>query len=194
MRAELEDMRHTFELERSLDIDQWEQMLPQHQRDQLAARALIDSYGDPYRAATRLGFKGWGKYENKTAMPILQRIFGTPGCRELLERDLAEPEEARVAMVKRQVEIALYGPNEQSTHAFQALSRVLGWQKTPDVLVQHNRATTILALVTQKNSRGELPPETIEALTTGFLEHEPGAAVRIDSSSEIVDSAIGDRE
>lgn len=182
LRAEVSDLTKTLEMERGYNIEEWERSMPQEMRDELAARALIACDGDAIRAAARLGFKGWaGKKWASRHLPT-DRIFNTPGCQAILRRDLASAEESRDLMIQRQIKIALYGEPVESTRAFQAIARVLGWQKTPDILVQNNRATTILALVTQKNHRGEIPmSEALEALAPGFLEHEPGAAVRIDS-------------
>lgn len=169
-------------------IDEWEQTIPQKQRDAFAARALIASEGDGWRAVVRLGFY---RLHRPEGTEVLQRIFGTPGVQEILARDLSEPEQHRLDLIARIVKVGLYGSDADSVRAYVALAKTCGWLKTPDVLVQHNRQT-ILALVTQKNNRGETPDNLLEILPS-FLEHEPGAARRIDSGDEVA-LALGDGE
>lgn len=169
-------------------IDEWEQLLPQSVRDGFAARALIASEGDGWRAAVRLGF---AKLHRPEGTETLQRIFGTSGVQEILARDLTEPEEHRKNLIARQVKIGLYGKDTDSVRAYQMLAKTCGWIHSPDVLVQHNQQT-ILALVTQKNNRGETPDNLLEILPS-FLEHEPGAARRIDSGDAVA-LALGDGE
>jgi hypothetical protein len=188
LREENEELLRTLGCDQPQTIDEWEQLLPQHVRDALAARALIASNGDPFRAAARLGF---GHLHRPQAVEILQRIFTTPGVKEILARDLREPEETRAELIARQVQIALYGDDSTSVKSFTVLAKMCGWIQAPDVLVQNNRQT-ILALVTQKNSRGQIPSESLEVLPS-FLEHEPGAAVRIDSG-DLVAAVVGEDE
>lgn len=188
MKAENAELRRAL-IKHSCTFEEWASLLPQETRDALAARALMASEGDAFRAAVRLGL---GRQHRPEAAEILPQVFGTPGVRAILERDLKEPEQNKHALIERQVKIALYGEDTASVRAFQMLAKTCGWVQTPDVLVQHNRQT-ILTLVTQKNNRGENPAEAIvEALPT-FLEHEPGAAVRIDSGDAIA-AIVGDVE
>lgn len=192
-RFELKDenaaLRATLDMPSGLSIEEWEETMPQELRDQFAARALIESQGDYIRAAGRLGFKGWSTVRPASSLaPLLARIFATPGCRAILERDLAEPKKIRGQLIERQVQIALYGDDQHSTRAFHELAMVCGWKRSADIIV-HNQPTTVLAMVTQKDHRGDLPIANAEALP-GFLEHEPGAAVRIDSGNEYVHAAL----
>lgn len=170
-------------------IEEWEATIPQHIRDGFAARALIASEGDGFRAAVRLGFD---RLRRPEGAETLLRIFSTPGVQEILARDLTEPEANRKALIERQVKIGLYGADTDSVRAYQMLAKTCGWIQTPDVLVQ-NRTQTILTLVTQKNNRGETP-ENLQESTPLFLEHEPGAARRIDSGDETIAIAIGDNK
>jgi len=188
LEAENRELRDQLTDGMRTSLEQWETTMPENIRDALAARALISSNGDLYRAAAKLGF---GPMRWKTAKEVMPRIFATPGVKEILARDLKKPEENRQELLERQVKIALYGDDSASVKSFQMLAKVCGWVKAPDVLVQNNRQT-ILALVTQKNGQGEIPEETLEALPA-FLEHEPGAAVRIDSG-DIVALAQGTDE
>lgn len=170
--------------ERTYTIDEWEATMPQDVRDGFAARALIVTRGDAFRALGMLGFPNVNKYGAKKFHDVVERIFRTPGVQAALTRDLAKPEEHRQEIIARQISIALYADDEASTKAFVALSRVCGWQKTPDIFVQNNRAT-ILALVAQGPAAAPAEPAL-----PAFLAHEPGAAVRIDSDSELVDVAL----
>ena len=189
LKAENDELRRAM-VQHSATLEEWEALLPQDMRDALAARALIASEGDAFRAAVRLGL---GRQHRPEAAEVLPRIFGTPGVREILARDLREPEQNKQDLIARQVKIALYGEDTVSVRAYQMLAKTCGWVTTPDVLVQHNRQT-ILALVTQKNNRGENPIEALEEALPSFLEHEPGAAVRIDSGDETVASIVGGTE
>jgi hypothetical protein len=184
---EVAALHKTLDMERHYTIDEWEASMPQHVRDEFAARALIVTYGSMFRALAMLGFPEVAKYHAKDFREIAERIFGTPGVQAILKRDLAKPEEYRAQLISRQIEIALYEDPDRSTRAFTVLAKVCGWQKTPDVLVQNNRAT-ILALVAQQHPTAAPAPER-EALPK-FLDHEPGAAVRIDSDSELIDAAL----
>jgi hypothetical protein len=161
-------------------FEEWEAALPQQLRDEFAARALIASTGDTYRAAIRLGF---GRVTHRFPEELLPKIFCTEGVRKILARDLREPEKYKAAMIQRMVQFALYGDEQNAVRAFQMLAKVCGWQKQPDVLVQHNRQT-VLALVSQKDHRGQITSDTPAELPA-FLEHEPGAATRIDSGDVV---------
>jgi hypothetical protein len=169
-------------------IDEWERLLPQKVRDGFAARALIASEGDGWRAAIRLGF---ARLHRPEGTETLERLFLTRGVQEILARDLSEPEEHRKALIARQVRIGLYGADTDSVRAYQMLAKTCGWVSSPEILVQNNRQT-ILALVTQKNNRGETPENLLEILPS-VLEHEPGAARRIDSGDAVA-LALGDDE
>lgn len=180
----LQNLGHRYQ-----SFEEWEAALPQRLRDEFAARALIASCGDTYRAAIRLGF---GRLHQRFPEELLPRIFGTDGVREILARDLREPEKQKAAMIERMVQFALYGDEANAVRAFQMLAKVCGWQKQPDVLVQHNRQT-VLALVSQKNHRGEISSDSPAELPA-FLEHEPGAATRIDSGDLVATVLEGEGE
>lgn len=186
---ENEQLRRTAGGDVRWTIDEWEKTIPQHIRDGFAARALIASEGDGFRAAVRLGFD---RLRRPEGTETLLRIFNTPGVQEILARDLTEPEANRKALIERQVKIGLYGADTDSVRAYQMLAKTCGWIQTPDVLVQ-NRTQTILTLVTQKNNKGETP-ENLQESTPLFLEHEPGAARRIDSGDEAVALVLGSDE
>jgi len=188
LEQEVAEFRRVLASDLHYDIETWENLMPAPLRDALAARALIHCNGDAFRAAARLGF---GPLRTKHAQAeVFPRLFNTEGVKAILARDLSEPEENRQALIERQAHIAMYGDDNNSVKAFQMLAKVCGWVKTPDLLIQNNRQT-ILALVTQKNHRGEIPAETLDALPPAFLEHEPGAATRIDSG-DLVATALGD--
>jgi hypothetical protein len=181
LEQEVAEFRRNLASDLHYDVETWEKTLPTGVRDALAARALIHCNGDAFRAAARLGF---GPLRTKHAQTVIfPRLFETEGVKAILARDLKEPEQNRQALIERMVNIAMYSDDSISVKAFQVLAKVCGWIRTPDVLVQNNRQT-ILALVTQKNARGEIPAEALDTLPA-FLEHEPGAATRIDSGDYV---------
>lgn len=176
---------------RRFTFEEWAQTLPQAARDQFAARAILANMGNVYDAALQLGFplpqRG---HKDDYYRDVIEPVFKTPGVQEILDRELKKPDEWREKLISRQVEIALYGSDKEATTAFTQLSRTCGWQKTPDIFVQNNRAT-ILALVA-RNVPGA-PAQPDEPAIPQFLEHEPGAPVRIDSDSELIDAVLGEQ-
>jgi hypothetical protein len=176
----------------------WETFMPQPMRDAFAARALICEEGNQFNALIRLGFPVGVEFkthrEHEEALELAKKVFGTPGVHEILDRDLSHIDDYRGAILERQAQIALYGADADSVKAATHLARTCGWLKSQDVFIQRNQ-TNILALVTQKNSKGQLPAEIQQALPTaeGFLSHEPGAPRRIDSG-DLVTAAFADDE
>lgn len=187
MREENAELRKRLGMTIPHTLQTWETLMPQRQRDGFAARALMAENGHQLRALIRLGFqldeRLYGDKEKvEQVFALANAIFGTPGVQEILERDLSRPDEVRGAILERLTQIALYGSDADSVKSATTLARTCGWQKPSDVYVTRNQ-TNILALVTQKNSKGQSPAEVIQALPTqeGFLSHEPGAPKRIDT-------------
>lgn len=168
-------------------VAEWLRITPEPMREAMAARALEDAQGSVIKAAVALGFPPplAGQLDAYSKV-VIDPVFHTPGVKAILERDLREPEEWKRELLSRQVRIALYGDNESAIRAFANLARICGWNKGPDVVVQHNSAT-ILALVHKTDGQEKI---AAHVAVPGFLEHDPGAPVRIDSDSELVDRAL----
>lgn len=169
-------------------VQEWERSMPQAKRDAFAARALVVNNGNPFHAALFLGFPPpeQGKRQEYIAAVIVP-VFETPGCRAMLDRELSKPNELKDEILARAVEIALFDAPETAVKAMTWLSRVCGWTK-PEILVQNNRAT-ILTLV-QNQLPHKKAAAALQEITEEFLTHEPGAAKRVDSDSELVDAAL----
>jgi hypothetical protein len=67
------------------------------------------------------------------------RVFGTPGVRAILKRDLAPIDKERASMLARQAKIALYGEDGDSVRAFEVLVKVCGWAFRGDPAPQEAR-------------------------------------------------------
>jgi hypothetical protein len=173
-------------VDRFQNIEEWERMMPQDLRDAFAARALIEANGSGARAACVLGFS---KPKHGFPKGFMDRLFDTAGVQAILKRDLSKPEEYKSKLIERMVQLALYADEGSSIRAMQLLSKLCGWIRMPEVLVQNNRQT-ILALVTQKDHRG-MTAENLE-LAPSFLDHEPCIAVRIDSGEHVALALKGD--
>ncbi len=122
-------MRAALELRGRRTIENWE-ALPATVRDPLAARALIAEWGERGAALIRLGFPPLNRLPPHAVRAYddhMKRVFGTPGVQAILRRELAGINAERAALLERQVRVALYGGDDASTRAFEALARVCGW-------------------------------------------------------------------
>jgi hypothetical protein len=129
LKQEVLSLRARLELRRTMTLGEWE-ALPQDVRDGLAAKALLYEWGDRYAALVRLGFPSMSQLSPREVGAYsdhVSRIFQTAGVWELLRRGLAGIEAERSTLFARQVKIALYGPDDASTRAFEGLARVCGW-------------------------------------------------------------------
>jgi hypothetical protein len=181
------ELRERLGMEHDLTFERWESSMPQEVRDTFAARALVNEMGNCAAALTRLGFPRHDPKKFPNYRETWAKVFQTPGVLKIL--NLGKLEDFQEPIMFRQAEVALHGDDTNSTRAAQFVARTLGWQKTPDIHIHQNRQT-IYALVNQKNSRGEIEGETIEALADDFLGHEPAGPQRIDSGDERVLAAL----
>lgn len=187
LEREVKELRGRLELDGGLDVTLWEQFNPQDVRDALAARALIAEWGNPTNALIRLGIEATGEHGRFDA--LAKRIFDTPGVRAILAKNLSEIEERKKDILARQVQIALYGDDDASVRAASQLAKVAGWQKTPDVAIQNNTLNLFKLVGGDKNTRAAAL-EAASDVTVGFLEHEPGDPVRIDSGDDAIEAAF----
>jgi hypothetical protein len=178
------------------DLDMWEAFNPQDARDMMAAQALVAEWGDARRALMRLGI-AIGKGKPDIVEPLAARIFLTPGCQAIMNRDLSDATANHEAIVKRMSRIATLGTDDTSVKATQVLAKLLGWQKTPDTVIDNRKVQITLQQLVNPGDRAvrasakELPAGTVDAVD--FLGHEPGPATRI-STDENMDAIIMQEE
>jgi hypothetical protein len=163
-------------------------VLPQDVRDSMAVRVMFEEYGHTGAALKRLGFKvpsGQGSRDERAA--LVQRVFGTPGVKALLEKDLADAEANRQGVIARTTQIALHGKDDSSVRATQMLAKLAGWTKDEAPPPQNNIHLYAIvggARVPEGEKRittiehAAIPGATADALS--LLAHEPGAARRVD--------------
>ncbi len=201
LQQEIKELRARLAITDAVDVELWEKMMPQEQRDQMAARALLAEWGDVPRALTRMGFSVFtyrGENGNlkivdkKELARIAERVLATPGVREIMRRDLKDLEAQREDILARLARIALYGEDDASVKAASQVAKLMGWQTTPDTVID-NRRISLYSIVGGNSPalRGgpaqEIPPDH-----TGFLDHEPGEPTRIDSGDPVVDAAFAE--
>src|SRR5579871_2021653 len=136
LRLENDELRAALGLRGQRTIENWE-ALPATVRDPLAARALIAEWGDRGAALIRLGFPSLNRLPPHAVRAYddhMKRVFSTPGVQAILQRELAGINAERAALLERQVRVALYGGDDASTRAFEALARVCGWASHDDSL------------------------------------------------------------
>ena len=129
LRRENDELRAALGIRKHRTIEEWER-LPATIRDPLAARALIAAWGDRVEALVRLGFPSLSQLPPSQVgvyRDYMERVFGTTGVEAILQRELAGINAERAALLERQVRIALYGADDASVRAFEALARVCGW-------------------------------------------------------------------
>jgi hypothetical protein len=105
----------------SSDIPSIEEM-----RDRISAAALIVHHLDVFAALRQLGYPiaTMSRDEQREAA---RKAFDNDRVRELVRAALQPVEEAKDAMIARQVELALYGPPEQRLRSCTILAKVAGW-------------------------------------------------------------------
>lgn len=202
LESQVEEYRRLLGMDTPLDITLWEQVNSQEMRDAMATRALIQEWGDPYKALRRLGFdfevtpKGAiGKEDREEVRDLIKRIFQTEGVKALSTKAFEDIESIKTEMLSRQAQIALHGDDESSVRAFSQVSKTLGWQKQ-DAPPQNVPVINLYNMVA-----GNAPPQVRATVgepqaiqpAPGFLDHEPGDPVRIDSGDETVYEALGDK-
>lgn len=170
----------------------WARHLPQEVRDQMAARALVQEWGDEPRALLRLGFE-CPKNATKRWMPevweLAHRIFGTPGVQNLLKTNLADIDAQKGTMLARLMQIAQHGDDSNAVKAATQLAKVMGLNKAdanaliPGVTV--NLFQMMGSADVQDGSgtkRVSSASEDLDAVIDAdeFLVHEPGEATLIE--------------
>lgn len=170
-----------------LTFEEWERSSPQNLRDAMAARALLQEWGNPVNALIRLGFAHERDREKREALRAA--VFDTPGCRTVLADRLKDAEAARGEMLQRQVQIALHGSDDASVRSFSQLAKIMGWQPAENTGIDNRKfiQQNIYQMVgTAGPSRAAQP----QAAAIGFLDHEPGDPQRIDSGEDVIDVQV----
>lgn len=199
LESEVAEYRRLLGMSEPLDITVWETVNTQEMRDALAVRALIQEWGDPYKALRRLGFDfevtkngGIGKDDRAEVRDLIKRIFETDGVKALYAKAFSDIEALKPEILNRQAQIALYGDDESSVRAASQLAKVGGWFK-PDPDAQKMPIINLYALMAngQQPQVSATVQDASGTLTTaGFLDHEPGEPVRIDSGDDGVYKAL----
>lgn len=188
LEAQVEHLKSLLGAERTTE-ESWAEYLPQDQRDQFAARALIQEWGDVQRALVRLGFEcERGKRETRE---LGDRIFTTPGCQEYLNRNLADLESGKQAMLTRLMQIAINGEDKNAVTAASQLSKIMGLNKADQGALPAGATQNIFIQMGSANNDGER--HRVETIDTDavidasdFLVHEPGEATLVDDSEDPV--------
>ena len=200
LEREVQELRGLLGMETPLDITLWEAINTQEMRDALATRALIQEWGDPYKALRRLGFDfevtpngAIGKEDRDHVRALIKRIFETDGVKALYAKAFADIEALKPEILNRQAQIAMYGDDESSVRAASQLAKVGGWFKQePD-----SQKMPVINLYTFMATNGQ--PQVHASVqdangtttsTAGFLDHEPGEPVRIDSGDDSIYKAL----
>jgi len=201
-RAEIEELRvanaalrERLEMELNPDPDATFLTLAQDVRDALAVRALFVHTGDMYAALRQLGFDT----KDRSIIDLrnmAKLVFDTEGVRAKMTANLEDFEGQRLAMIARQVQIALHGTDENATRAFGTLARTLGWQKTPDSTFNVDKRTVNVWQMFGEQDRARAGQAAIEGGggTNGLdlLGYEPGAPTPIDVAEDLPENVVAD--
>lgn len=195
LKQENEVLRKRLGMKNLTTLEEW-MLNPQEIRDQMAARALMAEWGRVREALVLLGFIQTDDYaripkDQKQRFKLAKVIFQTPGCQELLLRHLQEVDDNKGAILSRLQQVALHAADGEAVRAAQVISKMSGWQKTPDMMVD-NRRMTFVQLLGNERSPETKPMEALEGTvdSVDFLCHEPGEPVRIDSGNEDIYKAL----
>ncbi|GAC1550357.1 MAG: hypothetical protein NVS3B16_24690 [Vulcanimicrobiaceae bacterium] len=193
-RAEVKQLRVVLELERKYEsYEEWGEYLPQEMRDEMAARALLTSWGQTWKALILLGFDvaigsshaQAGHLSTPQIKALAERIFGTAGVKAIVARGLLDIEEQRSAIVRRTAEIAVNGSDEASVRATQMVAKLAGWTG-PDTVV-HAPQISLYNLVNAGKTSAAIEADQQQAIIEAevkrvdplaILSHEPGEPVR----------------
>ena len=152
--------------------------VPQALRDRFAARAYFQMSGSRYHALRLLGIE----CTRNNCREIGEKVFGTEGCQEFINQNLADANAAKPQIIERLVEQALHGDDNVSSRSTALLARISGWVKEPTVNVDNRRVTLYSMNGGAPTAIG--PAEEKPALE-GMLDHEPGDAIRVSSDDRI---------
>ena len=194
LEAENADLRARLGAEPTT-IESWGVHLTQDLRDQMAARALVQEWGDEPRALLRLGFECPKNATNRW-MPevweLAHKVFGTDGVQRILKSNLADLDAQKGTMLARLMQIATHGDDSNAVRAAGQLAKVMGLNKADAAALQAGNMTVNLFQMMGKadpnspqrvSSIVEDADEIIDA--DDFLVHEPGEPTLIDDTEDV---------
>lgn len=198
IKEELETLRSQLEVYTPMDEETWGNHAPQELRDQYAASALISCCLHPLRALQRLGFNtgdgSIGKEGKAYWTGVAQRVFETPGCQEILNRDTE-----KFAGNKDKVMNTLFQiiTDPMAAHAdrirgvSQLAKMVRGWQDGEKDKFQAPTVNFLAQIVNggvqrEATVQHELPPgdDTIIDAESFFVERGEEVAIVTDHDSD----------
>lgn len=192
-KAEIERLRGILGLGEST-LQTWGAHSPQAWRDKMAASALIAEKLDELRALRRLGFKfgdekkGTGYLIDPQYHAACETVFGTPGVKEILERNLEDAEGNRVKILGRLVQTAVHGDDGDSTRAAQTLARIADWNEGDKSAAPRNVTNILQLLATAKAGASSVKEITVDpdavVDAVDFLAYEPGEASAVIDEPE----------
>ena len=193
LEAEVAELRARLGSDQPMTREAWE-FTPQGMRDQMAARAMFQSWGHWYNSLALLGFP----VKNMTTAELhaaKDAAFDTDGVKAILEADLADAAANRKAIVERQVEIARYGNNDQSVRAVQMIAKLEHWitDEPPQTNVTIHLASLVGGVAVQNDPQAmkRVRPVEQDALPSNSIDdilgHEPGQAQRVDDETVVVE-------
>jgi hypothetical protein len=142
--------------------------------DKRVAAALITAEGKPY-TALRLFGKNPSNYTGERRAVLITRYIARPGVIAELQASLANLEKQKNAILSRQVQIALKGPNDESTRAASLLAKIAGWVKPTEFNKAGDTNQTIINIIKKGST------ELNDALAK--LAHEPGDPMPVYSEA-----------
>lgn len=172
------------------DEQTWGANAPQELRDQMAASALFAEKLDEHNALRRLGFdpgpRDWTAPTYKDSRALAARIFGTPGVRAILTRDLEDESANRRMVVMNLLQIAEHGSDGEKVRAAQTLAKYNDWNEGDKSIARNGAASFNLFMANggaspSQNGNGAKVVGAATALPAGgdiidaedFLAHEP---------------------
>lgn len=165
----------------------WAMHAPQELRDQMAASALIAERLDEPRALIRLGFH-CGKNTTNRWLPEVwetaKKVFGTPGVRAILERDMEDAEANKAKIIARLVQTSMHGSDGDSVRAAQQLAKMADWNNADKGALPTNVNINLMQMYGE-GSRKAVDSTVSDVEPDGvidaehFLLHEPGEATLI---------------
>lgn len=140
-------------------------------RDQMAAMALVRSNGHVRTALAWLGCEMEHMTPNR-CREYAETLFGNERVQKILNAKLGPLSEAKDAIMRRQMDLALFGEPDQATRAAQFLAGIYGWN-APKKLDIKQTGLTFHQIMSNPN------------VVTDYLSgmREPGAPIAVTSEA-----------
>lgn len=197
LEEENEQLRASLAIDGPVRFENWARSMPQEMRDLMAARALYSEWGIETNALKRLGFligqkSGENGYRGKELDELIVKVFQTEGVQRHLHESLADVDEQKQDLIRRQAHIAKYGDDEASARAFVAVAKVMGWIKPGETKISIDQRKVSLYQLANAGTTNRRSDEQValETQPEAFLGHDPGEPARIDSGDEHIDALL----